>query len=256
MKIIDSHIHFDQYDESKQSQILADMEKDQVEALLAVSMDLESSMKNNELSRKDSRIKPAFGFHPEQRLPSEREMNGLLNWMLAHQHNMIAVGEIGLPFYLRQEDSAIDLAEYIKILERFLAFAKKIEKPVILHAVHDDAPIVCDLLEKHDIKKAHFHWFKGDSQTIASMIQNRYRISITPDVCYEREIKELVAVYPLELMMVETDGPWQFEGVFKGKSTHPGMIRESIRQIAIIKDLPIDHVYETLYQNTKDFYDI
>ncbi|MFJ7753421.1 TatD family hydrolase [Peribacillus muralis] len=256
MKIIDSHIHFDQYDERKQSQILADMEKTQVEALVTVSMDLESSIKNAELSRKNSRIKPAFGFHPEQPLPSEQELNELLIWMRANRHNMIAVGEIGLPFYLRQENPAIDLAEYIKILDRLLAFAKEIEKPVILHAVHDDAPIVCDLLEKYGITKAHFHWFKGDGETIAKMIRNEYRISITPDVCYERDIKDLVAVYPLELMMVETDGPWEFEGDFKGKATHPAMIQESVRRIATIKGLPIDHVYETLYQNTKDFYEI
>ncbi|KWW20063.1 DNAase [Peribacillus simplex] len=256
MKIIDSHIHFDQYDGRGQEQILADMEKVQVESLLTVSMDLESSIINDQLSRKDSRIKPAFGFHPEQPLPSEQEMMELLNWMQAHQHNMVAVGEIGLPFYLRQENQAIELAGYIKILDRLLAFAKEIDKPVILHAVYEDAPIVCDLLEKHDIRKAHFHWFKGDGQTIARMIRNGYRISITPDVCYEREIRDLVSLYPLELMMVETDGPWEFEGEFKGKSTHPGMIHEGVRHIASIKGLPVDQVYETLYRNTKDFYEI
>ncbi|WP_285765676.1 TatD family hydrolase [Peribacillus sp. SI8-4] len=256
MKIIDSHIHLDQYEGMRQEQLLADMEKVQVEALLTVSMDLPSCVKNAQLSRKDSRIKPAFGFHPEQALPSEQELKDLLDWMRLHQHQMVAVGEIGLPYYLRQENPAIEMAGYIKILDKLLAFAKEIEKPVILHAVYGDAPIVCDLLEKHGIKKAHFHWFKGDSETMARMIQKRYRISITPDVCYEREIVDLVAAYPLELMMVETDGPWEFEGEFKGKPTHPGMIHESVRHIASIKGLPIDHVYGILHQNTKDFYDI
>ncbi|MED3687595.1 TatD family hydrolase [Peribacillus butanolivorans] len=256
MKIIDSHIHLDRYDERKQKQILTDMEKAQVESLLTVSMNLTSSIKNYQLSIKDSRIKPAFGFHPEQSLPSEEEVNDLLSWMREHRHNMFAVGEVGLPYYLRQENPSIDTSEYIEILDRFLAFAKEFEKPVILHAVYDDAPVVCDLLEKNQITKAHFHWFKGDIQTVERMVKNGYHISITPDVCYEKEIQELVSVYPLKLMMLETDGPWPFEGVFKGEWTHPGMMHDSARQIASIKNLPIEIVYETLYQNTKDFYRI
>ncbi|MGE1163013.1 TatD family hydrolase [Peribacillus simplex] len=256
MKIIDSHIHLDRYDESEQKQILSDMEKVHLESLVTVSMNLSSSINNDQLSLKDSRIKPAFGFHPEQPLPSKEEVNELLYWMREHRHNMVAVGEIGLPYYLRQENPNMDTSGYVEILERLLAFAKEVEKPVILHAVYGDAPIVCDLLDKHQITKAHFHWFKGDIRTVERMAEKGYRISITPDVCYEREIQELVFAYPLKLMMIETDGPWPFEGVFKGKWTHPGMMHESVRQIASIKGLPIEDVYEILYQNTKDFYHI
>ncbi|MDF1996053.1 TatD family hydrolase [Peribacillus frigoritolerans] len=256
MRIIDSHIHLDKYDIVKRKQILKDMEKVQLESLLTVSMNLASSINNYQLSLKDSRIKPAFGFHPEQPLPSDEEVNELLIWMREHRHNMVAIGEVGLPYYLRQENPNIDNSAYIVILERFLTLAKEIEKPVILHAVHDDAPIVCDLLDKHQITRAHFHWFKGDIRTVERMAEKGYRISITPDVCYEREIQELVSAYPLKLMMIETDGPWPFEGVFHGEWTHPGMMHDSVRQIASIKGLPIEDVYEALYQNTKDFYHI
>lgn len=256
MRIIDSHIHLDKYDVVKRKQILKDMEKVQLESLLTVSMNLASSINNYQLSLKDSRIKPAFGFHPEQPLPSDEEVYELLSWMREHRHNMVAIGEVGLPYYLRQENPNIDNSAYIVILERFLALAKEIEKPVILHAVHDDAPIVCDLLDKHQITRAHFHWFKGDIRTVERMAEKGYCISITPDVCYEREIQELVSAYPLKLMMIETDGPWPFEGVFNGKWTHPGMMHDSVRQIASIKGLPIEDVYEALYQNTKDFYHI
>ena len=240
----------------KQKQILTDMEKVQLESLLTVSMNLTSSINNDQLSLKDSRIKPAFGFHPEQPLPSKEEVNELLSWMREHRHNMVAVGEVWAAVLLKAGKSQYGYVRYIEILDRFLAFAKEVEKPVILHAVYDDAPIVCDLLDKHQITKAHFHWFKGDIQTVERMAEKGYHISITPDVCYEREIQELVSAYPLKLMMIETDGPWPFEGVFKGEWTHPGMMHESVRQIASIKGLPIEDVYEILYQNTKDFYHI
>jgi TatD DNase family protein len=42
------------------------------------------------------------------------------------------------------------------------------------------------------------------------MKENGYFISVTPDVVYDEEIQLLVQRYPLEQMMIETDGPWPF----------------------------------------------
>lgn len=122
--------------------------------------------------------------------------------------------------------------------------------------MYDDAPLVCHLLEKHSVKKAHFHWFKGDSKTITRMIHNGYFISVTPDILYEQEIQQLVELYPLEAIMVETDGPWPFEGPFQDKRTHPSMIHQSIQAIADIKKRSVNHIYQQIYKNTMEFYQL
>jgi TatD DNase family protein len=234
MNMIDAHIHLDRYQDEEIKRIVLDSA--QIEALISVSFHLESSKRNLLLSQKYQKVKPAFGYHPEQALPSENELNVLLNWMDDHHDKMIAVGEVGLPYYLRQEQG-ISIAPYLEVLEVFISKAKKWDKPIVLHAVYDDAPFVCDLLEKYSFSKAHFHWFKGEQKTIDRMIRNGYHISITPDVVYEPEIQQLVSVYPQELMMVETDGPWPFEGPFAGK-------------------LSAAEVSDVLHQNTKRFYQL
>ena len=104
------------------------------------------------------------------------------------------------------------------------------------------------------MKNAHFHWFKGDERIVRRMMTNGYFISITPDVLYEEEIQQLVLQYPLAQLMIETDGPWPFEGPFLGQTTHPRMMRESIKKIAEIKQISINEVEDTLYENTKKFY--
>jgi TatD DNase family protein len=126
----------------------------------------------------------------------------------------------------------------------------------VLHTVYEDAKLACDVLEKHGHTKAHFHWFKGPEETIKRMIANGYYISITPDVIYESEIQQLVERYPLERMMVETDGPWPFEGPFAGQMTHPSMMTASIEKIAEIKQLPEASVHQILTDNTKQFYNL
>ncbi|SEQ91797.1 TatD DNase family protein [Virgibacillus subterraneus] len=253
-RIIDSHIHLDMYRQKEQLEILSELELAQVEALICVSNHLKSSKEALRLAHEDSRIKPAFGFHPEQALPTDYEAAELLTFIEQNQHEMIAIGEVGLPYYLRQDNKGVSSDGYVELLETFVQKAAALGKPIILHAIYEDAPIACDLLEKYSVPEAHFHWFKGDSQTIERMAKNSYSISVTPDVLYEKEIQDLVRAYPLSRMMVETDGPWPFEGIFKGSMTHPGMIHKSLEKIAELKKVSAAYVYSKIYENTCRFY--
>ncbi|WP_112180221.1 MULTISPECIES: TatD family hydrolase [Paraliobacillus] len=252
--IIDAHIHLDLYARSERLKILAELEQVKVEALICVSNDVHSAEKVMKLARRDARVKPAIGFHPEQFLPTSTELEMILSQIEQYQHEIVAIGEVGLPFYKRQKEPNLDYEPYVELLEQFIKQAARLDKPIVLHAVYDDAPIVCDLLEKHNLKDVHFHWFKGDQHTIDRMIDNGYFISITPDCLYEEEIQTLVTSYPLNQMMVETDGPWPFEGPVSKEKTHPKMIHQSIAKIAELKQLPISEVYQQLYNNTKTFY--
>lgn len=258
-KIIDSHIHLDQYQEDEIEKIIGDLNDSQCSGLISVSSHLTSCQTNLALAKKHKQVKPAFGFHPEQALPSDAEIETLLSWIEMHKDEMIAIGEVGLPYYLRREadnQAQFPFEGYVELLEQFLTYAKAWNKPIILHAVYEDAPIVIDLLEKHSINKAHFHWFKGDAITTQRMIENGYSISVTPDVLYEQEIQTLVKLYPLEQLMVETDGPWPFKDKFTNQMTHPNMMHESVEMISRLKGVPISDTYRELYRNTIRFYEL
>ncbi|MGG2081584.1 TatD family hydrolase [Lysinibacillus pakistanensis] len=248
--LIDAHIHLDQYQDNDIPSLL-----EEAEYVIAVSMNLASCEKTWMLSKAYKNVKAAFGFHPEQVLPSKMEMDALFDWIRQHAHEMIAIGEVGLPYYLKQEKS-IDYRPYTALLERFILLAKELDKPIILHAVYEDAALVCDLLEKHQVTKAHFHWFKGDEKVIERMIQNGYFISVTPDCTYEEEIQQLIMRYPIELIMVETDGPWPFEASFENKRTSPWMMNHSIAVIASIKGISMQEAAKSITQNTKSFYNL
>lgn len=256
-RLIDSHIHLDKYVISEQEIIINDIKnKSTIEGLIAVSMDTDSCVQNLQLANSHSFIHPAFGFHPEQPLPSDTELTKLLSFMTTNEQQMVAVGEVGLPYYLRNQNKKLNNEPYIELLEHFIIFAKEHNKPIILHAVYEDAEIACRLLEKHSIQKAHFHWFKGPKTVTERMINNGYAISVTPDCSYEKEIQTLIKMYPIEQIFVETDGPWPFTGPFKNKMTHPNMMHESIKTIARIKRIEEEVVYEIIFENTKKFYQL
>lgn len=256
MYIIDSHIHLDMYEVEEQEAIIRQMDDYSIQALISVSKDFKSAKENLSLSAKDHRIKVAIGLHPEQILPSRKQIEKIFNLIEDRKEELVAIGEVGLPYYLRQKDKDMNTAPYIELLESFIILAKRIHKPIVFHAIYEDAEIACDLLEKHQVDRAHFHWFKGGQHTLNRMIKNGYVISITPDIYYEAEIQEIVKQTPLEQMLVETDGPWAFKERFSNQRTHPKMIHETIKKIAQIKRIDLETTYRKIYENTKNFYNL
>lgn len=258
---IDAHIHIDLYDANLRDRLLQELPGCGVEAVIAVSMHLDSCKLNNALAeRYPNLVRPAFGFHPEQPIPEDREIDHLLNWIKQHAGYMIAVGEVGLPYYARQEalqqGKPFELEPYVDLLEKFVMLAKALDKPIVLHAVYEDADLACDLLERHGVTKAHFHWFKGAEATVRRMADRGYAISFTPDIVYEPEIQDLARRYPPEQVMAETDGPWPFEGPFTGQITHPRMTRHVAMAWANLLGIPPEEAAAKLYENTRRFYGI
>lgn len=255
-KSIDSHIHLDMYVERQQIEIISSLQGNKIEALISVSNDLQSAKVNLSQANNCEAVKPAFGFHPEQAVPTSTEIKQIFQFIEDNNERMVAIGEVGLPYYLKRQNPELRLGPYIKILEDFIILAKKYNKPIILHAIYEDASVVCDLLEKHAVTQAHFHWFKGNSEITERLALSGYYISITPDVLYEKEIMRIVECFPIEQMMVETDGPWKFTGPFKNQATHPKMIHDVINEIATIKQLDLSTVYTKILQNTVGFYSL
>jgi len=261
MNYADTHIHLEQYHYDQIEKLMAEAKAANVKYIVAVSMDLPSSQATYALAQRyRSTIMPAYGFHPEQPLPRAEELELLMQWIRvrAAYKERFAIGEVGLPYYrgleLLEQGEQLDKQPYIELLERFILLAKELDRPIVLHAVYEDAAVVCDLLQKHQMKRAHFHWFKGDAATIDRMIEQGYFISITPDVCYEQEIQALVKRYPLELLMVETDGPWSFEGEFHGRETESAMVVRVVEAIADIVGRDVEEVAAQLYHNSNQFY--
>lgn len=96
--MIDAHIHLDQYEDKVLSSMLEGLPEQGIESLIAVSMNLASSKRTLELAASyPGLVKPAYGFHPEQALPTEEELNVLLKWITGHADRMAAIVKSASP---------------------------------------------------------------------------------------------------------------------------------------------------------------
>lgn len=248
----DAHIHFDKLSKTVQNETLQDK---QIAGLLAVAMDLSSCQQLLKLQKNaPHKVYIAAGFHPEQSLPNDKEQTQLFDWLAKHQQNLTAIGEIGLPHYLKRENPALNYQPYLALLEHFILFAKRSNLPLNLHIVHNDVQLALGLLQKYQIEKAHFHWFKTDNDTLNAFLATPYYASLTPDILWNPKTQKIAKKLPLERLMIETDSPWQHEGLEKASiSTQLNAI---VKKLAQLKGISEEKVATIMLENSLDFYRI
>lgn len=253
--MIDTHIHLDQYPRAKLPRLIADWQTHGVTGVVAVSTDVRSSYNILDLSVQFPHfVYPCIGWHPEQRLPTEKETIELMRLIEAEHERLVGVGEIGLPYYALDQLENPSLEPYIEQFTAFVIEARKKNLPVNIHAVYEHAEIAYEILKREQIKKAQFHWLKADEKLIKKISAARYYCSLTPEVCYRKRDRDLVFNVPLEQLLVETDGPWEFAGPFTGRSTTPRFINKSLTKLAELKNKTVERVKQQVYENSLTLY--
>ncbi|MDH2925168.1 TatD DNase family protein [Nicoletella semolina] len=247
--MIDSHIHLDQFSDEQITSILSDSRLD---AVIAVATNLQSCQRLLSLKKSQSKIFIGAGFHPEQPLPSKSVQNELFDWIVKNSSELTVLGEIGLPHYRKQKQPNLDYTPYLELLEGFIIQSKHYDLPLNLHIVYDDTFLVLDLLAKHHIKRAHFHWFKGSDLALEALLATQYVVSITPDVQWNPKTQRVVSYFPLARLLIETDSPWQHQGF--QSSTINQQLQAVIHKIAELKGISYRSCASQLRENILSFY--
>ncbi|GAE30573.1 TatD family hydrolase [Halalkalibacter hemicellulosilyticus] len=251
--MIDAHIHLDQYDYLTLPEKIAQWQQAGVKQVIAVSTDLSSSYKTLELQlRFPHFVNACIGFHPEFSYPKSHDVIEFKQLLKDERSRITAIGEIGLPHY---EPKQVDkLSFFTELLDELLLYAYRYELPVSLHAVHDKAATVLTLLKKHKIKQAHFHWFKGPHDVLSDIVNAQYYISVTPELCYRKRDQLLLHNVPLTQLLIETDGPWQYNDSFQKQETTPLMLKNIVDCIEQQLGGPKLNIARQIELNTKQCY--
>ena len=248
--LFDSHLHLDQLSDENIQKTLGDSK---ITGMLAVSTNLKSAKKLLNLKQiYPGKLYIAVGFHPEQPLLNLEEQEELFQWIDEHHSSISAIGEVGLPYYSKRENLNLDYTPYIELLERFILIAKKWDLPLNLHIVHNDVDIALELLQKHNIQRAHFHWFKTDEKSFQKFLSTPYFASLTPDILWNPKTQYVAQHLSLNRLMIETDSPWPHEGLESAVISE--QLFAVVKKVAELRSLPLHYVQEQMLLNTQQFY--
>src|SRR6185295_3579692 len=135
-------------------------------------------------------------------------------------------------------------------LERLLRLAQRHDLAVVLHAPHGAAVGALEALQRAGLERAVFHWHKAPAEVTRAIVDAGYLVSVGPEVVYRERDRELVAMVGLESLLVESDGPWPYQGEFEGMASGPWLAGRVAEEVAKIKRVPVDDVMSQLSENT------
>ncbi|WGE91654.1 TatD family hydrolase [Actinobacillus genomosp. 1] len=249
--MFDSHIHLDQLDVSQIERIVSDP---LLQGVLAVSTDLASAETLLAFKQKFPKIQIAAGFYPEQVLIEDKQQQALLDWIVKNRANLTAIGEVGLPHYLKRQNPKLDYRSYLALLEQFVALSKRLNLPLNLHIVHDDVAIMLDLLEKYQVQHAHFHWFKTDDDSLERFLRTPYFASVTPDILWNPKTQKIAKNLPLDRLLIETDSPWQHESLENARISQ--QLQAILAQLVTLRTESESVLRSQIRQNHQRLYEI
>jgi TatD DNase family protein len=99
--------------------------------------------------------------------------------------------------------------------------------------------------------KGNVHFFAGTIEEAKAFLDLGFSISFTGVITFVDSYRELVNFVPIERMFAETDSPYVAPKPFRGQKNNSNNVIEIYKKIAEIKDIDINEVIDTLYNNAK-----
>ncbi len=250
--LTDTHCHLDlgTFDEDRNA-VLERAAAAGVTRILVPALDAQSSLTATRLAESHPDLYAAVGFHPTE-LETFSEQGFEEVQALARHPKAVAVGEIGIDYYwvAAEEQRAFQR----ETLKRQLAFAKSIDKPVIIHMREEkDAwfgQASVDLLEilsqwqallradDHPLAKKPgvLHSYNGNLETAQKALELNFYIGVTGPVTYKNaEAKrQIIRQLPLERILIETDAPFLTPIPHRGRRNEPAFVAYIADKIAEI----------------------
>ena len=245
MSLIDVHCHLDAAAYPDPDVVCRQSDAAGVSAVVAAGMGVVSNTRILGLQAQlPAHVWAALGLHPERLDASWSEMEQVVEQMRAHRDRVVAMGEIGLPHYSRLGGRMDDeQAQQQEVLFRELVkAAADMALPVVLHTPHATAAVAFEIVKQVEPPGAVFHWHKSSPETTAAICEAGYCISVTPEICYRERDRQLVQAVPLENLVLESDGPWAYDGEFAGRRTTPAVVARVAQEVANLKGIPLAEV--------------
>ncbi|MBY8985591.1 MAG: TatD family hydrolase [Candidatus Lokiarchaeota archaeon] len=221
-----------------------------VEKILAVSISTISLERILEISSMYNEIYPALGIHPEEvqmNKEIENQLNSVLNTIRTNKEKICAIGEIGLDHHYVKNQELYPLQKII--FEKMLSLAQELELPINLHTKGAEK-IVFDMLPSYTIPNINVHWYSGPEEFLKLGIERGYYFSITPAISYSPVVRKTVSMVNIDHLLLESDGPVKYSG----KLGTPAMIRDVLKSISTLKDVPVNELENQIYENTKEIF--
>jgi TatD DNase family protein len=163
------------------------------------------------------------------------------------QHRAVAVGEIGLDFFIPHYDQARQEHFFIEQLK----LARELDLPVLLHLRRAQDTILKHL-RQIKVRGGLAHAFSGSRQQADEFIKLGFKLGFGGAMTYSRatRLRELAATLPLESIVLETDAPdIPPDFLERGLPNEPKYLPRIAQTLAALRGMPLEEVAQATTAN-------
>lgn len=210
--LFDTHCHLDaaEFDHDRE-QVIARAQSAGVQAIVIPAVEVANFDRVRLLAHSFEQGFYALGIHPmyvERAVPGALEQ--LREALLQHRADpkLIAVGEIGLDFFIPEISSDKPRAKQELFYGAQLKLALEFDLPVLLH-VRRSQDTLLKYLRRHRVRGGIAHAFNGSMQQAQQFVELGFALGIGGAMTFERalQIRRLATVLDLSALVLETDAP-------------------------------------------------
>jgi len=256
-KTVDSHAHLELIHNSEPDSPLIKQALDEaaavgIDRVVQVGYSAEQSIWSVKCAEAFvGRVLAAVALHPnEAPVVDDLEKDLKVIEELASHPRVRAIGETGLDFFRTAED----LQEKQKYsFRRHIKIAKDHNKALVIHDRDAHRAVLDLLIEEGAPANTIFHCYSGDAAMAKECISNKYILSFAGTVTFKNapELREAVALVPIELLLVETDSPFLAPMPNRGALNTPAQIPNTLRAIADVRGESADYLAAAISENAE-----
>ena len=210
--LFDTHCHLDAaVFNHDRAQVIARAQAAGVQAIVIPAIEVANFETVRVLAHSFEQGFYALGIHPmyvERAAPEA--LAQLREALLQHRSDpkLIAIGEIGLDFFVPEISSGEPRAKQELFYEAQLKLALEFDLPVLLH-VRRSQDSILKYLRRHRVRGGIAHAFNGSMQQAQQFVELGFALGIGGAMTFERalQIRRLAAELELSALVLETDAP-------------------------------------------------
>ncbi len=234
---VDSHCHLDLLSLPVE-QALAAAATAGITRVVTVGIDIPSSQWAAGTAAAHKGVVATVALHPNE-APESTDLDADLAVLgeLAKLPQVRAIGETGLDYYRTDEPGRPQQEESFR---RHIALAKQSGKALVIHDRDAHADVLRVLDDEGAPENVVMHCFSGGPHFAQECAGRGFVLSYAGNITFKSagQLRDALAVTPLEQLLVETDAPFLTPVPHRGKHNAPNLIPLTLRAIAELKHVP------------------
>ncbi|MDN5851893.1 MAG: TatD family hydrolase [Actinomycetia bacterium] len=229
-----------------------------VPRIVQIGCDLHSARWTREIIEEHAGLIGGVALHPNEtpHLVENGKLDDALHAIeeiVTSSDRMRAVGETGLDYYRTGEAGRAAQHESFRA---HIDMAKRLDKTLVIHDrdAHGDVLEVLDEVGAPD--RTIMHCFSGDAEFARAYLERGCWLSFSGVVTFKNapNIRDALAVTPMDRMLVETDAPFLTPAPHRGKPNASYLLPHTVRMMAGALDREVEDLCRAIDANTEAAY--